>query len=95
MMMKRDNERIAAEHRPLVEQFVRLAEEGVLAAYVSALKRFAADRGVPCFDAYAMWEEMEADGVDIHSRLSNGINHPDAEFHEQLGNRLADWIAGG
>lgn len=85
MMMKRDNGRIAEMHRPLVGQFVKLAEEGHLAAYHASLLELAEIEGIPCLDVYAMWESMELAGIDIHDRLANGINHPDADFHEQLG----------
>jgi len=88
MMMKRDNARIADAHRELVPAFVRLAEDGVLEQYVSALRTYASSRSLALLDAYAMWEEMEARGLDIHDRLSNGINHPDGLFHLELGQRL-------
>jgi acyl-CoA thioesterase-1 len=92
MMMKRDNDRVAEAHKPLIPQFVQLAEEGHLLFYVKALRQFASESGVACLDAHAMWEQFEQDGIDIHTRLSNGINHPDAEFHEQLGAALEDTL---
>ncbi|MFD0696613.1 SGNH/GDSL hydrolase family protein [Paenibacillus sp. GCM10027628] len=88
MMMKRDNVRIAEVHKPLIPQFVKLAEEGHLLSYTEALRQFAWGRGIPCLDAYGMWERMEREGIDIHARLSNGINHPDPEFHVVLGAAL-------
>jgi len=88
MMMKRSNERIIQEHQSLVPQFERLAEEGILDSYVAALRTYAAERSIPCLDAYAMWEDMEREGKDIHLRLANGINHPDPLFHIELGNQL-------
>lgn len=88
MMMKRENDRISDGHLHHIPTFKRLHEAGHLLRYVEALRAFAADKGLPLLDVYAMWEAMEAEGVDIHSRLSNGINHPDALFHEQLAEAL-------
>ncbi|MFD0710748.1 SGNH/GDSL hydrolase family protein [Paenibacillus sp. GCM10027626] len=85
MMMKRNNANIAEVHRPLTADFIRLAESGVLDRYVAALKQFAAERGLPCLDVYAEWEEMERKGEDIHALLSNGLNHPDQSFHRRWG----------
>lgn len=92
MMMKRDNDRVHEEHRKLVPNFIRVAEEGFLAMYVEALRANARQAGVPTLDSYAMWERMERDGIDIHTRLSNGINHPDSDFHEELGEALAQTV---
>ena len=66
-------------------QFIKLAEEGHLLSYVNAIREFALANDVPCLDVYAFWEQMEQAGTDIHSLLSNGINHPDPEFHIRLG----------
>ncbi|WP_164716353.1 SGNH/GDSL hydrolase family protein [Paenibacillus whitsoniae] len=88
MMMRRVNDRVADVHKPLVPRFVKLAEEGHLRSYADALRHFASANQVPCLDAYGMWERMEREGINIHSRLSNGINHPDPEFHVDLGTSL-------
>lgn len=90
MMMKRDNPFISAGHQKHIPTFTRLYEDGHLPQYVEALRTFAADNGLPLLDVYAMWEQMEAEGIDIHTRLSNGINHPDPLFHEQLAEALAE-----
>lgn len=88
MMMKRDNDRICADHQRHIGPFTKLYEDGHLFRYVEAVRAFAAESGLPLLDVYAMWERMEADGIDIHTRLSNGINHPDPEFHVQLAEAL-------
>lgn len=90
MMMKRDNERVAEVHKPLVPAFVQLADDGVLPQYVGAVRELAAARGIPCFDVYAIWEQMEREGIDTNARLSNGINHPEPEFHVEWGKALED-----
>lgn len=90
MMMKRDNARVAEVHKPLVPAFVQLAKDGILPLYVDAVRRLAADQNIPLLDVYALWEQMERDGVDIESRLSNGINHPDPTFHVLWGAALEE-----
>lgn len=88
MMTKRDNDRVAETHKSLIPDFVRLAEDGILPLYVDAVRQLAADRHIPLLDMYAVWEQMEREGVDIESLLSNGINHPDPEFHVKWGRLL-------
>ncbi|PYI56537.1 SGNH/GDSL hydrolase family protein [Paenibacillus flagellatus] len=95
MMMKRDNAFISEEHRRHVPTFLKVYEEGHLLRYVEALRSFAASDGLPLLDVYAMWERMEAEGVDIHTRLSNGINHPDRQFHEELAEALEAFLFAG
>lgn len=84
MMMKRDNERIHREHRAAVPGFIQVAEAGYLTLYIEALRKLVLERDLPCVDSYHIWEKMEKDGIDIHTRLANGINHPDSAFHEEL-----------
>lgn len=88
MMMKQDNPNISEGHRRHIPVFRKAYEDGHLLRYVEAVRAFAAESGLPLLDVYAMWERMEAEGVDIHTRLSNGINHPDRQFHEQLAEAL-------
>lgn len=92
MMMKKENPRIAEGHRQHIPRFVQLHEQGHLARYVEALRTFAAEQSVPLLDAYAMWESMEQEGIDIHDRLANGINHPDRQFHEQLAASMEQFL---
>ena len=88
MMMKRDNDRIAAVHKPLIPTFVKLARDGILPLYVEAVRELAAEQNIPIFDCYALWETMEREGNDIHDYLSNGINHPTPAFHAAWGEAL-------
>ncbi len=92
MMMKRDNPGIAPNHRMLVPDFIRLYQQGNLSRYVEAVRSFAARNSLPLLDVYAMWEDMEARGIDIHERLGNGINHPDRLFHHELADRLEQML---
>lgn len=54
---------------------------GVLDAYVNAAREAAGRLGVPVADAYAVWNRLEAVGVDTTAMLSNKINHPTARMH--------------
>lgn len=92
MMTNRDNDAVAEVHKPLIPAFVQLAQDGILKLYVDAVRELSAKLNVPLLDVYAMWEEMEREGVDIASRLSNGINHPDAGFHVQWGKALEEML---
>ena len=94
MMITKDNPRIALEHRPLMDQFLQLAEEGILLSYVTALRQYAQEQQVPLLDVYAIGEESERRGEDMNARLANGLNHPDQLFHIELGNRLYNQLIG-
>jgi len=94
MMMKRDNERIHPEHRAAVPGFLQVAEEGYLLLYIEALRKVAREMDLPYVDSYRIWEKMEEDGIDIHTRLANGINHPDPAFHEELAEHFENTIFG-
>lgn len=94
MMMKRDNERIHPAHRAAVPAFIQVAEAGYLTLYIDALRKLALEMDLPCVDSYWIWEKMENDGIDIHTRLANGINHPDPAFHEELALHFENVIFG-
>lgn len=88
MMMKRANSQIKEVHKPLIPSNMKLAEDGILELYVEAIRELAEELKIPLFDSYTMWEQMEQGLIDIHSRLSNGINHPTPEFHIAWGEAL-------
>jgi len=94
MMMKEVNTRISEKHQVHIPAFVKLAEEEILGLYVSALRQLAEERNLPCLDVYAIWEQMEQEGQDIHALLSNGINHPVAAFHRRWGQFMTDKVIG-
>ncbi len=95
MMTNRDNKAVAEEHRSLIPAFIQLAEDGILPMYVDAVRELSMELSVPLLDVYAMWEQMERDGGDIVSQLSNGINHPGAQFHIQWGAALEEMLFQG
>ncbi|MCU6708121.1 GDSL-type esterase/lipase family protein [Paenibacillus sp. J5C_2022] len=88
MMMTKDNERIAQVHKEMIPSFLKLAEEGTLKLYVEAVRELARKRDIPLLDMYGLWEQMLQEGTDIHEFLSNGINHPNPEFHKRWGTVL-------
>lgn len=94
MMTDRDNDAVAAEHKPLIPAFVRLAKDGILDAYADRVRELSAELDVPLLDVHAMWQRMVRDGERVCDRLSNGINHPDARFHVTWGKALAGLLLG-
>jgi acyl-CoA thioesterase-1 len=88
MMMKEENSRIHERDRSFVPQFLKTAEAGHLEMYVNALRQLAVEEQVTCLDLYLLWEQMEKSGIDIHTRLANGINHPDRDFHQVIANSM-------
>jgi acyl-CoA thioesterase-1 len=72
----------------LCPQFLKTAEAGHLEMYVNTLRQLAVEEQVTCLDLYLLWEQMEKSGIDIHTRLANGINHPDRDFHHVIANSM-------
>ena len=74
--------------RPFAETTAKIQTEGVLDAYVNAARAIAKKRGVPVADANAVWNKLEASGVDTTSMLVNGINHPSYAAHSIFADEL-------
>jgi acyl-CoA thioesterase-1 len=92
MMIKRDNPMVHDMDRPAVAGFLKTAKAEYLPMYRKALLDLAQEVGVPCLDMYGWWLELERQGYDIHTRLANGINHPDRAYHRKMAKRLAEII---
>lgn len=84
MMIQADNSNVHEKDRVHVPNFLRVWEDGRLQLYVDALRKLVSEEKLPHVDIYAMFEELKRDGVDIHTRLANGINHPDRVFHRAI-----------
>lgn len=84
MMMKHTNPYIHENERHFTSNFLRTAKAGSLQMYTEALRAFVKEEAIPYVDVYSLWEHMEQQGIDIHTRLANGLNHPDREFHSQI-----------
>lgn len=54
---------------------------GYMDTYVDAARALARELGVTVADAYAVWKDREAAGMDVTESLSNYINHPTRELH--------------
>ena len=63
---------------------------GRMDEFVAAAREVAAAHGVPVCDAYALWREMEREGIDTTLLLTNYINHPLPEMHDLFA-RLLLW----
>lgn len=87
-MIRADNAYVHENERAYLPRFLETAACGYLQQYAYALREFASRKQLPLFDVFAMWQLMEQRGIDINSRLANGINHPDRLFHAQLAQSL-------
>ena len=76
--------------RRIARSAAEIQNAGVLAAYVAAARREAAELCVPVADAYARWHTLSENGVDTTAMLSNFINHPTVEAHAIFVETLMD-----
>ena len=67
---------------------------GRMDSFMEAAREVAAAHGVPVCDAYALWKEMEAEGIDITLLLANLINHPLPEMHDLFARLLFKTVFG-
>jgi acyl-CoA thioesterase-1 len=81
MMPTRENLNVPLEYQGLGERFIRLQNEGVLAAYAEKVREIGGRHRVAVADIYRIWEDLCLDGVDTTAMLVNGLNHPDTEGH--------------
>ena len=83
---------------PMYQDFAAVTanwhQSGYMDAYVDAARSLAAEMGVAVADAYAKWKEMEAEGTDITTSLSNYINHPTRELHQIFADVLFETFEG-
>lgn len=63
------------------KQCMEVQNNGVLAAYVEAIREQANMRDIPVCDEYARYERWAASGIDTNRLLANRINHPLREIH--------------
>lgn len=85
-MVTEDNPNVIEEHRERgwIEPLVRLQSEGVLEAYVEAIRQVGTEQGAAVADVYAKWQALADEGVDTNRLLANGLNHPNAEGHRMI-----------
>lgn len=82
MMVTRPNENVHQTHLQLVDRFIAVQRDGMLASYAEAMREVGAELNVPVADVYAEWEKLAADGLDTTAMLSNGLNHPTEAGHQ-------------
>ncbi len=71
-----------------------MQNSGRMDAYMEAAKQVAFECGVVIADGYAMWKQMQANGMDTTGLLANGINHPCREMHGMFAELLYETIFG-
>lgn len=81
MMCLRHSDDVPETYHDLIDRFIRIQKDGILAAYAQRLREVAARLDVPVADVYGAWEELAASGVDTTAMLVNGLNHPTAAGH--------------
>lgn len=67
---------------------------GKMDAFMQAARDVAFSCGVVVADGYAMWKQMQENGMDITELLANGINHPCREMHGMFAELLYETIFG-
>ena len=93
-MMRFDNPNVHPSDKTYVQGFAITYEAGYLPIYAEALRQFIREQQLPSADIYSLWERMEKEEIDIHSRLSNGLNHPDRAFHAEIAAELEKVLFG-
>lgn len=71
-----------------------IQNSGKMDAYMAAAKQVAFRNGVVIADGYALWKQMQENGMDTTELLSNGINHPCREMHGMFAELLYETIFG-
>jgi acyl-CoA thioesterase I len=82
MMATAHTTRVSPLFIDIAQVCITTQRDGVLDAYVAALRQLAAERDVPLADTYALWQSLAASGVDTTALLVNGINHPHGYMHD-------------
>lgn len=79
------NDYVHPDTIPMYKEYAAVTADwhrsGHMDAYVEAARDLAAELGVAVADAYAVWKQMEAEGMDVTAALANHINHPSRELH--------------
>ena len=91
-MASHENAKIAEEHRKFAGTIIGTQNGGVLKAYAEALKEIAMEMGIPAADIYAEWEQMASDGIDTTELLVNGLNHPGADGHRLIAEKIMNLV---
>lgn len=71
-----------------------MQNSGKMDAFMQAARDVAFECGVVVADGYALWKQMQANGMDVTELLANGINHPCREMHGMFAELLYETIFG-
>ena len=78
----------------MCKEHAQKQNEGVLKQYMQEAAAVARECGAEVCDLYAVWEKLEANGVNTNRLLANGINHPIREFHHYMAMKIVEKILG-
>ncbi len=67
---------------------------GKMDRFMQAAVQMAFAHGVVVADGYAVWKQMQANGMDTTELLANGINHPCREMHGMFAELLYETVFG-
>lgn len=94
MLNTRVDESVLPELTVYAEVTAGMQNGGKMDAFVETAKRVAFESGVAVADAYDLWKQMQASGMDTTALLANGINHPCREMHGMFAELLYETIFG-
>ena len=94
MLNTRVGDNVIDEFTVYAEVTAGMQNGGKMDAFIQAAREVAFECGVVVADGYAMWKQMQENGMDITELLSNGINHPCREMHGMFAELLYETIFG-
>lgn len=71
-----------------------IQNSGKMDAFMDAAREVAFAHGVVVADGYALWKQMQENGMDTTDLLANGINHPCREMHGMFAELLYETVFG-
>ena len=94
MLNTRVGDNVIDEFTVYAEVTAGMQNGGKMDAFMQAAREVAFECGVVVADGYAMWKQMQENGMDTTELLSNGINHPCREMHGMFAELLYETIFG-
>ncbi len=94
MLNTRVSDTVLPELTVYAEVTAGIQNGGKMDAFMQAAVDTAFACGVAVADGYAMWKQMQANGMDTTALLANGINHPCREMHGMFAELLYETVFG-
>ena len=94
MLNTRVSDTVLPELTVYAEATAGMQNGGKMDTFMQAAVDTAFTCGVVVADGYAMWKQMQANGMDVTELLANGINHPCREMHGMFAELLYETIFG-